>query len=147
MAKLIFDIFRTILVFWTLKHQKPCIWDVFRAWDYARTISRSKKLLVACPKVNIGTQKNIFLIFLYVCASCLYVVCIRCVYYYIYVVVVRIICMYKCTYAYVCELCILTILTLNQLTLSLNHTLTPTLTPTLTLTINLNFCPNSDPEP
>ena len=37
--------------------------DVFRAWDYARTISRSKKLHIACPKVNPGTKNNIFLIF------------------------------------------------------------------------------------
>ena len=94
MAKLIFDIFRKILVFWTLKHQKTCIWDVFRAWDYARTISRSKMLHIACPKTDIGAPKihiwhfKLFACMLYVFYVCMYsvhvlyacILCIPCMY-------------------------------------------------------------------
>ena len=56
-----------------LKHQKLCILDVFKAWDYARTISRSKKLHIACLKTDIGTKKYIFFIFEhFVCMLCVY---------------------------------------------------------------------------
>ena len=94
---------------WTLKHQKLCILDVFKAWDYARTISRSKKLHIACPKVNIGTKNNIFGTFLktmYVCASCMYAVCINvCSMHYMYVLYVCIMCMYYMYVLHVCMIC------------------------------------------
>ena len=85
MAELIFDIFENLVLFLkiliclTLKHQKLCILDVFKAWDYARTISRSKKLHIACLRTDIGTNKYIFRIFEHFgCnAMCVFYVCIQ----------------------------------------------------------------------
>ena len=67
--------------FWTLKYQQLCILDVFKAWDYARTISRSKKLHIACPKTDIGAQKYIFCILIRLgCMLYVFYVCILCMY-------------------------------------------------------------------
>ena len=78
--------------FWTLNHQRLYILDVFQAWDYARTISRSKKLHIACPKTHRGT-KTTYLVYFW--KSCMYVnhACMLCVFY-VYVCIIFIICMY-----------------------------------------------------
>ena len=62
-----------------VKHNHLCILDVFKAWDYARTISRSKKLHIACLRTDIGTKKYIFRIFEHFgCnAMCVFYVCIQ----------------------------------------------------------------------
>ena len=72
--------------------------------DYARTIFRSEKLHIPCPKADTSTKNKIFGIFLqimYVHAPCTYAVyvlyvCILCMYY-----------MYAFYVFYVCILCIL----------------------------------------
>ena len=104
MAKLIFDIFRKNLVLWILKYQKTCIWDVFRAWDYARTISRSKMLHIACPKTDIGPPKYIFGIFMFLSVCYMYsmyvfYVCSL----YMYVLGTCTLCMYSMYSMHVCS--------------------------------------------
>ena len=38
----------------------PCILDVFKAWDYVRTIFQSEKLRIAYIKAEKDTRKHIF---------------------------------------------------------------------------------------
>ena len=104
-----------ILKFRTLNHQQLCILDVFKAWDYARTISRSKKLHIACPKTHIST-KTLYLVYfwkscMYVnhaCMLCVFYVCTICMYYMysMYVLYVCSICMYYMYVVYVCSICV-----------------------------------------
>ena len=100
-----FDICWKMSTFELVTHQKLYILDVLKAWEYARTISRSRKLQIACPKTHMGTKTTYLDIFEnHVCMSTMHVCCVYSMYA-LYVSIIYFICMYYVYVVYVCSTC------------------------------------------